>query len=93
MFFLRLLPNKMLSPAERRLRSQGYGVHTDLLNLYHSALRVILSELIEIQQKDRENGAGMQFFVHDKGSVHLHFELSFIIGDTAGHDALCCHYK
>ena len=75
---LGLLPNKMLSPAVRSLRSQGYGLRTDILNLYHSALRIILSELIDIQQKNRENGAGMQFFVHDKGSVHLHFELSFL---------------
>ena len=61
MFFLGLLLSKMLSPAEKRLKSQGYGLHADFLNLYHLASRIILSELIEIQQKDRENGAGMQF--------------------------------
>ena len=64
--FLGLLPNKMLSPAERRLRSRDYGLHTYLLNLYHSALRIILFELIEIQQNYRESGAGMQFVVHGK---------------------------
>ena len=36
-WFLGLLPNKMLSLAERRLGSQGYGLRTDLLNFYHSA--------------------------------------------------------
>ena len=34
---------------------------------------------------------GVSMNVHGKGVVQLHFEFCLIIGDTVGHDALCCH--
>jgi hypothetical protein len=61
--------------------------------MYHECLGEIYKELIEIQSKDKENGMGVAIYVSGKGMVNLHFEVCLVIGDTVGHDTLCCHYQ
>ena len=91
-FFLGLLPMKQMSSAERNSMKHGRGLRASSLEQYHQCLLQILEELINLQEEDREGGLGSSVFVHNKGYVNLHFEVCFIIGDTAGHDILCCHY-
>lgn len=58
------------------------------LTHYHKCLEIVTTELHEVCS--RINGTAIN--VHGKGVVFLHFELFMIIGDTDGHDAMCCHY-
>ena len=90
-FFLGLLPRKHGTPAERTAQKKGKGLRASLAERYHEALREIFSEIIAVQEKDRNSGLGVSMNVHGKGVVQLHFEFCLIIGDTVGHDALCCH--
>ena len=52
---------------------------------------IILKELLESQDILRDDNLGITMEVYNFGQVNLHFELCFVIGDTAGHDILCCH--
>ena len=61
------------------------------LELYHESLHVMLNELKELQLDDHSMD-GHRIYVHGKGFVQVHFEIAFVIGDTDGHDAMCCHY-
>ena len=82
-----------MSSAERQDEKKGAGVRSDVLELYHQCLRVILKNLIEVQDNDAFNGEGYRMYVVGKGKIYLHFEVVLIIGDTVGHAAICCHYK
>ena len=31
--------------------------------------------------------------IPSEGIINLHFQLCMIIGDTKGHDDMCCHYN
>ena len=92
-FFLGILPNDSLSSAERKDTSVKAQMKTQSVKLYHTSLSVILRELILLQQKDKLDHLGTSVNVHGLGEVQLHFELAYVIGDTSGHDLLCCHYK
>ena len=80
------------SSAERSRLRRGAGLRADHLKLYHKCLGEFFSEIAQLQEDDRSTGLGSRVFVYGKGYLHLHFEISFIIGDTEGHDLLCCHY-
>ena len=92
-FFLGLLPKKLLSSVEREGTKKGRGLRSAEEMAYHECLRVILSELIDLQTKDKENGLGIPLEISGIGRRYCHFEVAYVIGDTAGHDALCGHYK
>ena len=92
-FFLGLLPSKNLTSAERKKAKQGRGLRSAYIKLYHECLREIFKELIQIQKQDRQTGKGIPCYVAGLGKKYLHFELCFVIGDTVGHDYLCCHYQ
>ena len=62
-------------------------------NLYHELLRHIMFEFLELQDTHTDSNDGIHMFISNKGYVHFHFELCFVIGDISGHDNLCCHYK
>ena len=82
-----------LSLQQKDKRKKGAGLRSDVLELYHRCLQEILRELVEIQESDSSNGEGYCCYVAGKGKVHLHFEVAIVIGDTVGHDAICCHYQ
>ena len=72
---------------------KGRGLRTDLLEMYHGCLHVILKELKDLQEEDASSGQGTKMYVSSMGGVHLHFELAMVIGDTIGHDSICgCSY-
>ena len=52
---------------------------------YHRCLEHLLSDFKKIT--DNVNGEAM--YVHGYGNVFIHFELSYIIGDTMGQDPMC----
>lgn len=90
-FFLGLLPMKQESTPERASRNKGAGLRSQNLKLYHECLHIILKEFLESQDMLRDNKSGICMEVHSKRLVKLHFELCFVIVDTAGYDVLCCH--
>ena len=72
---------------------KGPGTRSKITEIYHLTLKVLFDELLEIERKDYINNHGTKLYIHDKGWVYAHFELSMIIGDSLGHDQLCCHYQ
>lgn len=79
----------MIPPYPKTSDEKSKEPHTVHLKYYHECLSQILSEFKELH--DREEGVEMN--VHKLGNVTVHFELSFIIGDTKGHEDMCCHYN
>ena len=92
-FFYGLLPNHKLSSSEMAANRCGIRLQSDNEELYHSALCIILSDLVQLQREDASCGNGVKMHVHGKGEVFLHFELALVIGDTVGHDAMCGQFK
>ena len=90
---LGLLPSKILNAAEREKTKKGSGLQADCLELYRKSLTYIVEELVDLQRSDYESGNGHEVLVHGLGTINLHFEVAIVIGDTVGHDTLCCHYK
>ena len=91
-FFLGLLPMQHRSSTERAAARRGRGLRSIYVEQYHSCLQICLQELMDLQERERTDGIGSRVFVHGLGNVHLHFEICFIVGDTEGHDSLCCHF-
>ena len=54
-FFLGLLPKKLLSPAEHESKKKGRGLRCAEEVACHECLRVMFSELIDLQTRDKEN--------------------------------------
>ena len=46
---------------------------------------------MELQDIMQYKSSAVVMEVHDKGNVSLHFEIYVVIGNTVGHDVLCCH--
>ena len=92
-FNLGYIPSKILTKAERDELKKGPGTRSTLTEIYHTCLKVIFGDILEIEKKDYSTNEGMKLFVYGKGWVYGHFELSMIIGDALGHDQLCCHYQ
>ena len=59
------------------------------LEFYHKCLGLILEELLHLESLPY----GIPFRLADKRLVHLHFRLSMIMGDTKGHEDMCCHFN
>ena len=89
-FLQGLIPNIPLSSAESQQFDQGDDCRNTKLKLYHDSLRVILGDLLALQNCD-SHGRGIKCRVYGLGEVYLHFELCMIIGDTEGHDKMCGH--
>ena len=92
-FNLGYIPSKILTKPERDILKKGPGTRSKITEIYHLTLKVLFDELLEIERKDYINNQGTKLYIHDKGWVYAHFELSMIIGDSLGHDQLCCHYQ
>ena len=92
-FNIGFLPQKILSQAEIENNRKGKGCRCNHVEIYHSALSILLSELKFYQQKDYSDDAGIDVFIHGLGNVHAHFELAMVIGDCVGNDQICCHYQ
>ena len=45
-----------------------------------------------LQHEDRF-GQGHKMYVEGMGEIYLHFEMTALLGDTLGHDAMCCHMQ
>eukprot|EP00957_Ditylum_brightwellii_P125111 9537444-Ditylum_brightwellii.AAC.1 len=71
----------------------GYGLHSDCFKLYPQSLAFILEELLDLQPLGHQSVYGHQVFVHEQEKLNLNFEVAIVIGDTMGHDAMCCHKK
>ena len=92
-FNLGYIPSKILTKPERDELKKGPGTRSTITEIYHSTIKIIFDELLEIERKDYINNQGTKLYIHGKGWVYAHFEMSMIIGDSLGHDQLCCHYQ
>lgn len=92
-FNLGFIPTKLISGPEKQELKKGTGTRSTITKLYHDALNELFRELLDIQWNDEINHQGIKLYVHGKGFVYAHFELAMIIGDSVGHDQLCCHYQ
>jgi len=87
-FILGLIPPNPKSSKEVELDRKS--VHTRHLQAryYQSCVKSIFKELLEIDKME----SGHKMWVPSQGWMWVHFKLSLIIGDTEGHDKVCCHY-
>ena len=92
-FNLGYIPSKILTKPERDELKKGPGTRSKITEIYHLTLKVLFDEFLEIECKDYINNQGTKLYIHGKGWVYAHFELSMIIGDSLGDDQLCCHYQ
>ena len=88
-FLLSVIPPFPKTPVEKtKDRKADMKQELQYLTHYHKCLEIVTTELHEVCSRIN----GTEIYVHGKGVVFLHFELFMIIGDTDGHDAMCCHY-
>ena len=88
-FLLSVIPPFPKTSVEKASdRKKDTKKELQYLTHYHKCLEIVTAELHEVCSRIN----GTEFYVHGKGAVFLHFELFMIIGDTDGHDAMCCHY-
>ena len=92
-FNLGFIPQKTLTSAEREEFKKGRGTRSLMTEIYHKALHMILDEFLCINESDYDNNLGTEVYIHGLGKVNAHFEVAMIIGDSVGHDQLCCHYQ
>ena len=87
-FILGLIPPSPKSSKEAE--ADRKSVHTQHLQAkyYQSCLRSILQDLLAVDR----NECGHKMWVPGQGYMWVHFKLSLVIGDTEGHDKICCHY-
>jgi len=77
------------SSKEREADRKSKLTEEEYIKFYHWCLHEILTELRELASVK----GGIPVEVHGKGVVYLHFRLCMVIGDTKGHDNMCCHYN
>jgi len=88
-FVLRMVPPYPKSSKEREADRQSVLTKEEYVKFYHDCLREILSEL----RKLASNKRGIPIDVPGLCVVYFHFRLCMVIGDTKGHDDMCCHYN
>lgn len=87
-FILGLIPPSPKSSKE--VEADRKNVRTQHLQAryYHSCIKSILQDLLILDQ----NELGHKMWIPSQGYMWVHFKLSLVIGDTEGHDKICCHY-
>ena len=87
-FLLGFIPPYPKTPKERAYDRDHVATEHQYTQYYHSCLKSVLQDLLKL---DNYSG-GTKVYVVNRGYVYLHFKVAMIIGDTEGHDKLCCHY-
>ena len=88
-FILGMIPPYPKTSAERKKDKSQVANQDNYLEFYHKCLGLILEELLHLESLPY----GIPFRLADKRLVHLHFRLSMIMGDTKGHEDMCCHFN
>ena len=86
---LGMIPSYPKSSKERESDRNSVTTKLEYLKFYHECLDYILEEVHQLENLPGGTPACLPML----GKVHLHFRLAFIIGDTKGHNDMCCHYN
>ena len=87
-FILGLIPPNPKSSKESDADRKSIKTQHLQARYYQSCIKSIIQDLL-IADK---NECGHKMWVPNQGYMWVHFKLSLIIGDTEGHDKICCHY-
>ena len=77
------------SSKEREKEHNSKLQQESYICFYHDCLNLILTELKQLSSCKE----GVPVEIPGEGIVNLHFWLCMIIGDTKGHDNMCCHHN
>jgi hypothetical protein len=58
------------------------------MEFYHCALRIILEDLIQLEN----NKNGLEVDIPGMGTSFLRVHLAFVVGDIKGHNPMKCHF-
>jgi hypothetical protein len=87
-FILGFIPPNPKSSKEVDLDRKSVNTRHLQAQYYQSCIRSIMQDLLVTDKNEQ----GRKMWVPGQGWMWLHFKLSLIIGDTEGHDKICCHY-
>ena len=88
-FILGMVPPYPKSSKEREKDCNSKLQQESYIRFYHDCLNLILTELKQLSSHKE----GIPVEIPGEGIINLHFQLCMIIGDTKGHDNMCCHYN
>jgi hypothetical protein len=87
-FILGFIPPNPKSSKEVDLDRKLFSTRHLPAQYYQSCIQSILQDLLVTDKNEK----GHKMWVPGQGWMWLHFKLSLTIGDTEGHNKICCHY-
>ena len=87
-FILGLIPPYPKSSKEAEADRKSVKTQHYQARYYQSCIKSIIQDLLIADKNER----GHKMWIPGQGYSWVHFKLSLIIGDTEGHDKICCHY-
>jgi hypothetical protein len=89
---LGMIPKYPKSTTEDQDEKKKMITKSNHLQFLHECLDVLLKSVFDLIQAD-QNIYGYELDVAGVGTVMAHFAIPFIIGDTKGHNDMCCHFS
>jgi hypothetical protein len=84
-----MVPPYPKSSKEREADRKAKVTTERYMEFYQSCLNAILTEVKELASRKR----GVPMSIPNLGVINVHLRLCMVIGDTKGHDDMCCHYN
>jgi hypothetical protein len=88
-FLLGIIPPYPRTVVEKQADKKIKELKFQYLGYYHACLSAILQDLLQLDN----NPTGCPLNIPGLGCYYLHFKLSYIIGDTKGHEDMCNRYN